>query len=56
MAIEFESMSNVKEGNICYKLDTNKVVGEITNRGNERSLLEERIRTLERIITNWKGD
>ena len=32
----FESMSNVKDG-ICYNVENNKVVGEVTNRRNEDS-------------------
>ena len=55
MAREFESMSNVKEGGICYKIETNKVIGEVTNRGNDGSRLEERIQILERRNTELEG-
>ena len=55
MAREFESMSNVKEGGICYKIETNKVIGEVTNIGNDGSRLEERIQILERRNTELEG-
>ena len=55
IAREFGSMSNVKEGGICYKVETSKVVGEIINRGNEGSLLEERILKLEMRNTELEG-
>ena len=55
MAMEFDSLSNVKEGGICYKVETSKVVGEVIYRGNEGSLLEERILKLESRNTELEG-
>ena len=55
MAREFDDMSNVKEGGICYKFETSKVVGEVINGGIEGILLKERIIKLERRNTEFEG-